>query len=206
MKIDFYYDPSCPFCWITSRWLIQAQSERDIDITWRPFSLAMKNSVLGSKKGHHAASANAAHRVLRVIEAAAGNVGELYTAFGTQNHIFGEEFTDTVILDVLKKQGLSSDLLKAADDKNYDKAIENSMDIALKIVGNDIGVPTIIFKMGKKKSGYFGPVFQKLPSVTESVKLWDALATLATSEDFYELKRSRPAGGPNTASTAVCIP
>lgn len=206
MDIDFYYDPSCPFCWITSRWLIQVKDQRGLNITWRPFSLAMKNDELGKASGGHVP----AHRVLRVIQAAqthhSANAGELYTAFGTQRHIMGETYTDELIQSVLRGQKLPESLLAAADDTSYDEALRASLDSALEVVGDDVGVPTIIFHTHGKRTGYFGPVLQDLPGVADSLKLWDGLVTLASSDEFYELKRTRPAGGPNTASTAVCRP
>lgn len=168
----------------------------------------MKNDELGGEHDgtKHGDAHRAAHRVLRVMVASSTDMGELYSAFGTQKHIFGEEFTDELIGKVLEEQKLPADLLKAADDTKYDKALQESLDSAFEAVGNDVGVPTIIFDIDDKRTGYFGPVLQKLPSVTESLKLWDGLQVLATNPDFYELKRTRPAGGPETASTAICVP
>lgn len=208
MDIEFYFDPSCPFCWITSRWLIQVKDERHLNITWRPFSLAIKNGELDGEhdKTKHSDIHRAAHRVLRVMLASGAELGSLYTAFGMQKHIFGERYTDEVIKKVLAEQNLPATLLEAADDTGYDEALQKLLDGALDIVGNDVGVPTIIFNVDGKKTGYFGPVLQRLPSVTESLKLWDGLQVLATNPDFYELKRTRPSGGPETASTAVCVP
>ncbi len=202
MPITFYFDPSCPFSWITSRWLIQVQDQRQLKIDWQPFSLALKNNELGTDVDHH----KEAHRLLRVMLASGQPLGPLYTAFGTENHIFGEDYNDEITSKVLLELNLPSDLVHAADDTHYDKALQSSIDAAVAVVGNDVGVPIIIFEAEHGKAGYFGPVLQTLPSVTESLKLWDALAVLATSTSFYELKRTRPDSGPNTASTAVCVP
>lgn len=212
MEIEFFFDPSCPFCWITSRWLIQVKDARQLNITWRPFSLAIKNDCLDASKptrDEHAGYHRQSHRVLRVMQAAASDgadLGELYTAFGTQCHVYGEDYTDEIIAKVLADLKLPAELLSAADDKSYDKALQASLDSALEVVGDDVGVPTIVFNDDGKRTGYFGPVLQKLPSVTDSLKLWDGLQVLATNQDFYELKRTRPSGGPETASTAVCVP
>ena len=80
------------------------------------------------------------------------------------------------------------------------------MDEAIKIVGNDIGTPTLVFHTPEQSIGYYGPILDSLPGVSESIKLWDALSTLAATSSFYELKRNRPDSDPNTGSTAVCMP
>lgn len=209
MKVDFYFDPSCPFCWITSRWILQAQTERSITITWKPFSLAIKNDYFGSQADSpYAGSGIAAHRVLRVLVAAkeAAPTEDLYTAFGTQKHIFGEDYSDELIRQVLKQSHLEPALAAAADDASLDKEIQASMDEAIKIVGNDIGTPTLVFHTPEQSIGYYGPILDSLPGVSESIKLWDALSTLAATSSFYELKRNRPDSDPNTGSTAVCMP
>lgn len=133
-------------------------------------------------------------------------MGELYSAFGSQRHIMGEDYSDDLLRQVLAEQKLPENLLAEADNKSWDKELEASMNSALEVVGNDVGVPTVIFNNNGKRTGYFGPVLQDLPGVADSLKLWDAVAALATADEFYELKRTRPEGGPNTASTAVCRP
>lgn len=167
--------------------------------------MAIKNDELARTSGGHLP----AHRILRVILAASkqgGDMGELYSAFGTQRHVLGEAYGDNVIKQVLKEQNLDQALLKYADETSLDSELEASINSALEVVGNDVGVPIIIFNKDGKRSGYFGPVLLKLPSVSHSLDLWDGLVTLATSEEFYELKRSRDGVGPDTASTAICIP
>lgn len=207
-RVDFYYDPSCPFCWITSRWLVQVSRQRDVAITWRPFSLTMKNDELpggANADSDHAASHGAAHRVLRVIaaaEKAGASAGDLYTAFGTARHIDGGEYTDELIASVLADAGLSADLAKAADDTEWDEHLEAEMQSALDLVGNDVGVPIIAFEREDgTKQGYFGPVIISMPSEEEGLAMWDGLSRLATVSTFYELKRTRPADGLDTQST-----
>ncbi len=182
---------------------------RDINISWRPFSLAIKNNQLDtSDKSKYAILARSSIRVLRVILAAQDNdasIIDLYTDFGIQHHVAGMEFNDEMIAKVLVKHKLPAKLLDAADDKNYDKQLRASIKTATDICGQDIGVPTIIFVLDDgSKNGYFGPVLQELPNLEESLKLWDGLSLLATNKSFYELKRSRPEGDPNVFSTAKC--
>jgi glutaredoxin len=210
-SIEFYYDPSCPFCWIASRWLLQVQAEREIDIAWRQFSLALKNSELetSDKEGDHAATHRASHRVQRVIRQATTEHGasgiELYSEFGIRFHIMEKGFGDDMIREVLEAKNLPAELLAAADDTSLDSALQAELDTAIDAAGQDIGVPTIVFT-GKdgKRLGYFGPVLNELPStLEESLNLWDGLEKLASTSSFYEIKRARP-GGPNVFSAARC--
>lgn len=210
-KIDFYFDPSCPFCWVTSRWLLQVSGARDIDVTWRPFSLTLKNNEMsdrGKDKTPHGNAHRAGHRIHRVIAVAAAkgaSVIDLYSAFGIQYHIAGMEYSDEGIRDVLAQLKLPAELQAAADDTSLDTGLAAELQTALDVAGKDIGVPTIVFYSDDgSKLGYFGPVLQELPELSESLRIWDGLEKLATVKSFYELKRTRPDGGPNTASTAKC--
>lgn len=211
-NIEFFFDPTCPFSWITSRWLVQVQAKRDLDITWRQFSLALKNDSLSPKKGEssHAAKHRASHRVHRVISRAANvhgaNMINLYSEFGIRYHTMDKSFDDETILEVLESLKLPEELVSAADDTSLDPALQAELDSAIEIAGEDIGVPTIVFTAtDNSKLGYFGPVLNELPSDSEeSLRIWDGLEKLATTPSFYELKRNRPAGGPDIYSAARC--
>lgn len=211
MNITFYFDPSCPFCWITSRWLLMVSAHRDLDITWQPFSLAIKNDELEPRDGEseHAPLHRASHRVLRVMIAATekndAKLIELYTTSGVKHHVAGFDFDDDHLHEILVENNLPIDLSVAADDTSYDQTIRHAMQGALDAAGNDIGVPTIVFTNEKdEKQGFFGPVLQALPDLPEALELWDGLSKLATNSSFYELKRSRPSGDPDVYSTAKC--
>lgn len=212
MKILFYFDPSCPFSWITSRWLLQVSAHRDITIDWRPFSLALKNDELVARDGEsiHAQSHRDSLRILRVLLAAEQqhNVPliDSYTASGMIRHILGDPLDDDGIRSVIVNQlELPESLTSAADDTSYDEILKKHIDEAVAIVGNDIGVPTIVFELESgEKQGYFGPVLGGLPELSESLQIWDGLSQLATAKSFYELKRPRPTGNPDVASTARC--
>ena len=209
MNVTFYFDPSCPFCWITSRWLLIVSTERDVRIHWKPFSLALKNESLKAEDDPHRESHQAANRVLRVMIAAQSIYGasllDLYTASGIKHHVGGEAFNDSLISDLLAENSLPADLLKEADQTTYDKQLRDSLKSATKIVGDDVGVPTIVFNNQKgKQQGFFGPVLQELPTMLDALELWDGLSKLATNSSFYELKRSRPDSMPDVASTAKC--
>lgn len=207
MKIDFFIDPCCPFCWITSRWLVDVQAEREIDVTWKPFSLSLKNGELGNDDtSQKASSHNQSHRVLRVMQQAEaehpGIIGDLYSRFGKQYFIDKKPYDNDTIAAVLSSANLPSSLIEKADDSDVDDVLQQSIDEAVSIAGEDIGVPTIVFHNDDgAKIGYFGPVLQTLPDKAAGLTLWDGLSQLAQDTNFYELKRSRPSGGPDVAST-----
>lgn len=207
-RIDFYFDPSCPFCWITSRWLLQVQQERDIDVTWRPFSLALKNDELGADgtDSAHGAAHRPAHEVLRVMLAAAdrgASLIDLYSAFGRRNHVDRRSYDAAMIAEVLAELDLPADLADAATDGSYDERLQAEITSATDLGGTDIGVPFIAFHgEDGRAQGYFGPVLNEMPGTDEGLRLWDGLERLGTVSSFYELKRTRPQGGPDTRGTA----
>lgn len=210
MNIEFYFDPSCPFCWITSRWLLMVADERDIEITWKPFCLAVKNQPESgeSSKSPHASIHREAHRVLRVMLAAMQTdpklkLIDLYSSFGAEFHVHRRDYSDKLITEQLDKFNLPAEIIKSAEDEKLDEELRQSITDATSIVGQDTGVPTIVFTSSEgDKTGFFGPVLQRLPEKQAGLKLWDSLLGLALSQDFYELKRTRPSGMPDTASTA----
>lgn len=211
MTVDFYFDPSCPFCWITSRWLLMVSGERELNVNWRPFSLAIKNDELDASrpgKTEHGELHRSSHRVLRVMLAAKAKGAQfidLYTDFGLAHHIGGRAFDDELIAETLAARHLPPELAAAADDAAYDTELAASIKSATDVAGEDIGVPTIVFTAADgSQNGFFGPVLQTLPEKVEALKLWDGLTQLATDQNFYELKRTRPAGNPDVFSTAKC--
>ncbi len=206
MDIDFYFDPSCPFCWVTSRFVLLAANKREININWRLFSLAIKNGELDEKEdnGYNHLPAHRVERVLLAASRQGADLGEMYKLFGIRHFLSGDEYSDEVITDVLGQLKLDKNLFSAADDESLDQELRKSTDEAVGIVGQDIGVPTIVFKKENgEKTGFFGPVILTLPEMDEAVEQWDALVTLANSSNFYELKRGRD-GSPDVVSTAKC--
>ena len=194
MEIIFWIDPICPWCWMTARWAVDlVQPQRDLSITWQPISLLLKNtpdedSPWYAKMAH-------THGLLRVMEsvrAAEGNdaVFKFYWAAGAAIH--HDETTDVSAVEVLKSAGLDVSHADAFDDVAFDPTIEASMERAFELVGTDVGTPIIEFptKAGDAK-GIFGPVISELPSQEDALVMWDAMATLASMDGFWELKRSR---------------
>ena len=187
---------------------MRVQQERELEVQWRPFSLAIKNGELtGSDKTPYAVAHVASHRVLRVIEAVAiagdAKRADLYTAFGKAHFIDKSQYSDNLINSVLAELGLNSSYLESAEDTSIDARLQSHLADAIDVVGEDVGVPTIIFE-GEDggKTGFFGPVITELPSQEESLKLWDGLSALASNTSFYELKRSRSLG-PSIDTTKV---
>lgn len=210
MNISFYFDPSCPFCWITSRWLLTIAEHREIYIDWQPFSLALKNDELNSTNENdstpHGDMHRASHRVLRVIQAANADSDatliNLYTSFGKAFHVDKRDFDDALIAEILSAHNLQTDLIEKATDSSLDNSLQAVIESAIDVAGEDIGVPTIIFEQADgNRAGYFGPVLQTLPDLDESLAIWDGLSKLANVSSFYELKRARPDGWPDVMST-----
>jgi len=208
-NVTFYFDPSCPFSWITSRWLSLVEKNRDVSIKWVPFSLALKNGELldaGNDVTPHGEGHRGSHKILRVMQAIHDegglNLGTLYSVFGKLHFIDGHSYGDALLNIASEEIQSSLDMSACADDESYDEALQGYIDDATAVAGQDIGVPTIIFEMPDGSSGYFGPVLQSLPDEEDGLKLWDGLCLLATDKHFYELKRGRPSGGPDVMSTA----
>lgn len=196
MKIDFWFDPICPWCWLTSRWVNVVTAERDLEVTWRPISLFLKNSPEPDDEYYEAILWT--RNLLRVVEAvrAAGHedrIGELYTRFGT--HIHHEGNHDFHVADDLEALGLDPKLAGALDDDSFDTTIQAAMDDGLALTGQDVGTPLIAFDgTDGKRVGLFGPVISQVPTGDAALAAWDAFVTLAQTAGFWETKRDRSEG------------
>lgn len=192
MNVDFWYDPGCPFCWVTSRWINRVAPHRDLQVNWRSISLLFKNDP-PEDSPYYAAIART-RDLLRVGEATrdAGRedrIGELYTEFGRRIHNRGErDFDVAAILDEL---GLDESLAKALDDPQWDDAIRASMADALALTGDDVGTPIIAVDGRQGRVGLFGPVITELPNLDDSLDLWDGFVKMVDTPGFFELKRTR---------------
>jgi hypothetical protein len=195
--LDFFFDPMCPWTWMTSRWISEVAPTRDLDITWRVFSLKYKAELSGRPMPEpHAQRANAQWRGLRVIEAvrkAEGDapIGRLYTVLGTFNH-YDHDFMLERLEEAVTTAGLDVGYAAAADDESYDDVIKRSTDSALEMVGSDVGVPIIAYS--GTGTALFGPVVSPPPTGGDALRLWDAYAELLTIPGFWETKRTRSSG------------
>jgi predicted DsbA family dithiol-disulfide isomerase len=187
--VDFYWDPVCPWCWITSRWMIDVSRQKQIQVNWKLFSLKKINE--GRKIPEHFSILHEmglkALRVAAAVSKSYGNDGlaKLYTAMGTRYHHDDEDIDDPAVLDeILKTCGYPTRLKDAAEDKNYDDRIAADMDQAIAKVGKDVGVPLIVLD-GGKGPGFFGPVCSPAPTGRAAVELWDAIIIAGRTPGFY---------------------
>ena len=192
-SVEFYFDPICPWCWMTSRWAAEVAEARGFEISWRPISLKIVNE--GNDAGSHAELHAQGHRLGRVVEAArvaAGDavVGPLYTEIGTRRHPGDRDDFDAIIAESLAALGLDAELAQAADVEASDAQLRANTVHALEIAGPDVGVPIISID----GVAFFGPVVSPAPTGEQALRLWDGIAAAASVPGFYELKRGRTVG------------
>lgn len=190
-KADFWFDPLCPFAWITSRWIGEVEVVRDIATEWHVMSLAVLNEGRDLEPSYRESMDNA-WGMVRVIIAAQeehgkGTVKALYDAMGTLIHEQGEKDRDVVISKALAECGLPASLAEAATTNTYDPQLRASHEEGISLVGQDVGTPVVAFN----GTAFFGPVLTRIPRGEEAGKLWDATTVIAAYPHFFELKRSR---------------
>jgi len=193
--LEFYFDPACPWTWITSRWVVEVAEQRNLPITWQLFSLRYHNKDnpgydwirerLDDQLG--------GLRVLAAVHKHHGNdaVGRLYTALGTLIHYDDDEHL-TGLADAIAAAGLPAELIDERDDDSWDAFIEESTERGRAIVGKDAGIPIVV--MDDAKHTFFGPVLSPAPTGDDALKLWDAYVTLCSIDGVYEIKRGRDVG------------
>ncbi len=196
---EFFFDPVCPWAWITSRWVTEVVTHRHISVHWNFICLKFLNEGK-TLEPSYAARAAISHgrglRLLRVCAAireayGAGAVWAAYTAFGKILHVDANaDSLDTVdgIAAAVEALGHDPALAKAADDERFDAQIRASTELALTRTGRDVGTPIITFGPPAGPS-LFGPVISSAPKGAEAAEMWDHVSFLACNPDFAELKR-----------------
>lgn len=200
--VEFFFDPICPWAWLTSRWVVEVAGQRDLDVAWRFICLRMVNAEKDYEadfKPGYVASHGTGQKLLRVaaaVRAAEGRerVGEVYTQFGGDLHVRGRrddivEHWEDGFPAYLKSVGLG-DYASAANDDRWDSVLQDETDAALERTGRDVGTPIISFHREGTTTSFFGPVISRVPRGQEALRLWDAVWEVATFPGLAELKRS----------------
>lgn len=202
-QVEFFYDPVCPFAWVTSRWVVEVATHRPLDIRWRPISLKVLNEhrtddgYTPEFRAVHLAGTQSL-RVATVVDRAHGNeaVDRFYRVLGDHLHPQGRR--DALVADPLaflsqccQEADLEPSAAQAWNDDSLDEFLRVETATALERTGPDVGTPILTFQPGTEhESSFFGPVMSRIPRGDQAVAVWDAVTALAGVAGFTELKRS----------------
>ena len=189
---DLWVDPLCPWAWMTSRWLIEVEKQRPVDVRFHVMSLSVLNSGRDELPEQYKEMLQRGWGPVRVLIAAQQQHGDevvrpLYDALGSRRHIDKQEFNRETIEAALAEVGLPAELADAVDTDAYDEALKASHHAGMDQVGMDVGTPVI----STEGVAFFGPVVSPAPKGEAAAKLWDGVLLVAGTDGFFELKRTR---------------
>jgi 2-hydroxychromene-2-carboxylate isomerase len=191
-RADFWFDPLCPWAWITSRWMVEVEKVRAVTTRWHVMSLAVLNESREDMPDKYRDLMKAAWGPVRVCAAAEEEFGSdvllpLYTEIGNRFHVQQRRGEPEVIIESVEAAGLPSRLALAKDSVDFDEAIRKSHREGMDPVGYEVGTPVLHID----DFAIFGPVVTPAPKGEAAGRLWDGLKLVAGTPGFYELKRSR---------------
>lgn len=191
-KVDFWFDPLCPWAWITSRWMLEVEKVRPVQVRWHVMSLGVLNENKEDLSDKYKELMRQAFGPVRVCIAAEQKFGPevllpLYTALGTRFHHEKAERDRATIEAALAEAGLPAELADAADSTDYDEALRASHADGMDRVGYEVGTPVI----SVEGTSFFGPVVSPIPRGDAAAQLWDGVLLVTKTDGFFELKRSR---------------
>ncbi|MFI1867304.1 mycothiol-dependent nitroreductase Rv2466c family protein [Streptomyces jumonjinensis] len=190
--VDFWFDPVCPYTWITSRWLVEVSKVRPVAIRWRVMSLSVLNEHRDDDpEGEWEDYMWAPVRVCAAVEQRFGRraLGDLFTALGTRFHLHGDWGG---LAAALADAGLPREIAEVAGSTEYDEAVRSSHAQAIALVGGDVGTPVLsVAGQDGERVGFFGPVVSPAPVGETAGRLWDGFLLMAGVPGFYEFKRPR---------------
>jgi 2-hydroxychromene-2-carboxylate isomerase len=189
--VDFWFDPSCPWAWMTSRWVDEVAPHRDLNVTWHIMSLYVLNEDKDVSESYRK-SLPRTLRYARLVTAVGELEGQeavkpLYDALGTRIHNGHRKDVDDVIAEALAERSLPGDYSRYADSDEFDTALRASHSDGIDRVGQDVGTPVIAVD----GTAFFGPVLSPTPRGEQALKLWDGVVAASSYDGFFELKRSR---------------
>ncbi|HEY0260697.1 MAG TPA: DsbA family protein [Lacisediminihabitans sp.] len=189
--VDFWFDPSCPWAWMTSRWVDEVAPHRDLNVTWHIMSLYVLNEDKDVPESYRAILPRTL-RYARLVTAVGELEGQaavkpLYDALGTRIHPGGRKDVEAIVAEALAEVGLPEDYARYADSDEFDAQLRASHADGIDRVGQEVGTPVIAVD----GTAFFGPVISPAPRGEQALTLWDGIVAAASYDGFFELKRTR---------------